>query len=62
MTSLRLLPVAVLLSALAACSEQAPQENVFKAQTDALDKAEAANQMLEDAAAAQRKAIEEQGR
>jgi hypothetical protein len=51
-----------LLLALSACSGDEPAENVFKAQTDALGKAEQANQMLEEAAAAQRKAIDTQGR
>ena len=46
---------------LAACAESSNEENVFKAQTDAIGKAEQANEMLEQAAAAQRKAIEEQG-
>ena len=55
------LAIALALS-LAACSDQAPDENVFKAQTEAIDKAEDAARKLEAAAEAQRQAIEQQGR
>ncbi|MCZ6893468.1 MAG: hypothetical protein O7H40_05405 [Gammaproteobacteria bacterium] len=47
---------------LAACSGEAPEENVFKAQTDAIGKAEDVNKLIEDAAAKQRAAIDAQGR
>ena len=46
---------------MSACSsDEAPSENVFKDQTDAIGKAEEANELLEQAAQAQRRAIEEQ--
>ncbi|MGR8921587.1 MAG: hypothetical protein ACU85V_18380 [Gammaproteobacteria bacterium] len=48
--------------ALAACSDEPPEENVFEAQTEALDKAADAARQLEAAAEAQRQAIEEQSR
>lgn len=45
----------------AGCSGE-DEGNVFEAQTQAIDKAEEANRMLEEAAAKQRQAIDEQGR
>ncbi len=44
------------------CSGEAPQENVFKDQTDAIGKAEDVNKLVEEAAAAQRAAIDAQSR
>ena len=49
------------LAALTACSAE-PDGNVFEGQTEAIKKAEDANRMLEEAAQAQRRAIEEQSR
>ena len=54
--------VLVATLALGACSDDTSQENVFEAQTEALDKVEDAARQLEAAADAQRKAIEEQSR
>jgi len=45
---------------LVACGGDEPAPNVFEAQTEALDKAEDAVRQLEDAAAAQRAAIDRQ--
>ena len=47
---------------LTACSGEAPEENVFKAQTDAIGKAEDVNKLIEDAAAKQRAEIAAQSR
>ncbi len=47
---------------LTACSGEAPEENVFKAQTDAIGKAEDVNKLIEEAAAKQRAAIDAQDR
>ena len=47
---------------LTACSGEAPEENVFKARTDAIGKAEDVNKLIEDAAEKQRAAIDAQGR
>jgi len=47
---------------LTACSGEAPEENVFKAQTDAIGKAEDVNKLIEDAAAKQRAEIDAQSR
>lgn len=46
--------------ALAACSGEAPEKTVFDGQTSALDKAASVNDTVEAAAAAQRRAIDEQ--
>ena len=54
-----ILVVGLLFGLLAACSGS-DDAQVFDAQTDALDKAEEANRMLEEAAAAQRAAIDRQ--
>lgn len=62
MTVVRIILLASALLVLSACSSEEPAENVFKAQTDALGKAEDANKLLEEAAEAQRKAIDAQGR
>jgi outer membrane biogenesis lipoprotein LolB len=62
MTVFRIILLASALFVLSACSGDEPAENVFKAQTDALGKAEEANKLLEEAAEAQRKAIDAQGR
>ena len=52
----------VLALAVTGCgSDGGGDENVFKGQTDAIDKAEQANKMIEEAADAQRRAIEAQG-
>jgi hypothetical protein len=59
----RHLVFACLLGALlAGCSGGEAPESAFKAQTDAVNKAEEANRAIEAAAAAQRQAIDEQGR
>ena len=55
-----LLLAALVVSVSACSSDEAPSENVFKDQTDAIGKAEEANELLEQAAQAQRRAIEEQ--
>jgi hypothetical protein len=55
------LSTAVLL-ALAACSGDAPPEAVLATPAEALHKAEDVNQLIDDAAARQRQAIDEQGR
>ena len=47
---------------LTACSGEAPEENVFKAQTDAIGKAEDVNKLIEDAAEKQRAEIDAQSR
>ena len=49
------------LLALAACSSDAPPEAALKTQTDALHKAEDVNKLIDDTAAKQRQAIDEQG-
>lgn len=57
----RSLGVAFLLALLGACSgEQPPADSVFEAQTEAIGKAEDAARALEDAAASQRRAIDQQ--
>lgn len=49
------------MSVLGGCgSDEPPAENVFEDQTAALGKAEDTNRMLEQAAEAQRRAIDEQ--
>jgi hypothetical protein len=58
----KLCAVAALVVLLGACSGEEPQDSAFKAQTDAIDKAEDANKLLEEAAEAQGKAIDAQGR
>lgn len=45
---------------LTACSGEAPEKTVFNDQTSALDKAASVNETVEAAAAAQRRAIDEQ--
>ncbi|MCB1749583.1 MAG: hypothetical protein KDK06_20595 [Gammaproteobacteria bacterium] len=47
---------------LAGCSGSEPPESAFKGQTEAITKAEDANRAIEEAAAVQRQAIDEQGR
>ncbi len=49
-----------LLSSIAACSGE--DGKVFEAQTDALDKAKAVEQQVQEAVEAQRKAMEEQSK
>lgn len=56
----RLIVVMSALLVVAACSGDKPPESVLKTQTDALHKAEDVNTMVEDAAATQRQAIDDQ--
>ena len=61
---MRIVPVLIVLTAalgLVACSEDKPEESVFGAQTQAIGKAEEANALIQQAADAQRRAIDEQG-
>lgn len=54
--------ILLLLSQLLACSGDEPAENVFEAQTSAINKAEEATRQMQEAAEKQREAIEAQGR
>jgi outer membrane PBP1 activator LpoA protein len=62
MTIARWISTAAAAAMLAACSTEAPEENVFKGQTDAIGKAEDVNKLIEEAAEQQREAIDAQGR
>ena len=61
MTAHRLLPAVFLAVLLAGCSGE-PEENVFQSGSEALGKAGEVDALLEDAADAQRRAIDQQGR
>ncbi len=61
MRELRATLAALCVCVLAGCSGGEPEENVFKAQTDAIGKAEDVNKLIEDAADKQRQAIDATG-
>ena len=53
--------VAGIAALLASCTGEPLERTVFEDQTDAIGKAENVNQLIEDAAEAQRQAIDAQG-
>jgi len=60
MNTATVLSLSVLMLSLAACSDEPPANNVLSEQSAAIDKAEQINQVLDQAAEAQRKAIDTQ--
>lgn len=56
-----MVPIAILVAAgLAGCSGEAPERTVFDEKTSAIDKAKDVNALIDETAAAQRRAIDEQ--
>ena len=52
--------VAGIAAVLVSCTGEPPERNIFEDQTDAIGKAEDVNKLIEDAAEAQRRAIDAQ--